>query len=63
MTPKRKKRSDRARLDWLSKNCLWFKDGEYLGVSFLPEHLEDGQNVRQALDAAMRREGRDRGRE
>ena len=47
--------TDKARLNWLSKRDI-NAFGNSLWVAYMPEDLEDGQTLREGIDAAMRAE-------
>ena len=49
----KKKRSDSRLLNWLDMNGAWHAYGNRVGVLFLPTELEDGQDLRGAINAAM----------
>ena len=52
-----KRPTDTQRLNWLRDNKIMSHD-ELLWVAYMPTHLEDGQTLRQGIDAAMRQEGK-----
>lgn len=46
--------TDKIRLDWLTENGDWFGHGGRIGIVFLPVELENGQDIRGAIDDAIR---------